>query len=110
MVEMDHRICTEIRLVPTPGHTPGHVSVVIESEGHSAVITGDMTHHPCQMAEPEWYTPFDSDRQAAARTRRAMFDDWATQNRLVIGTHFARPTAGRVERDNGTYRMIPPPA
>jgi len=43
LVEMDHRVSPEIRLRPTPGHTPGHVSVVIESEGQSAVITGDIT-------------------------------------------------------------------
>jgi glyoxylase-like metal-dependent hydrolase (beta-lactamase superfamily II) len=47
LVEMNHRISDEIRLTPTPGHTPGHVSVLIESNGERAMITGDMLHHPC---------------------------------------------------------------
>ena len=52
LVELDHAISPEIRLTPSIGHTPGHVSVLIESEGERAAITGDMTHHPAQMAGP----------------------------------------------------------
>ncbi|HWA62547.1 MAG TPA: MBL fold metallo-hydrolase [Caulobacteraceae bacterium] len=105
LVDMDHRISPEVRLTPTTGHTPGHVSVVIESEGQKAVITGDMTHHPCQMAHPEWATGFDSDAPAAAATRRRMFAEWADEPILVIGTHYAAPTAGRVRRDGDVFRF-----
>jgi glyoxylase-like metal-dependent hydrolase (beta-lactamase superfamily II) len=105
LVEMDHVISKEIRLIPTPGHTPGHVSVLIESEGQRAVITGDMTHHPCQMGHPEWSPPFDTDRQASARMRRHMFEQWADTPLLVIGTHYAGPTAGRVVREGQTFRF-----
>jgi glyoxylase-like metal-dependent hydrolase (beta-lactamase superfamily II) len=105
LVEMDHRISPEIRLVPTPGHTPGHVSVMIESEGQSAVITGDMTHHPCQMGHPDWSPPFDSDGQASAVLRRRMFAEWADKSILVIGTHYAAPTAGYIRRDGEAFRF-----
>jgi glyoxylase-like metal-dependent hydrolase (beta-lactamase superfamily II) len=105
LVEMDHRLSPEVRLRPTPGHTPGHVSVVIESEGQSAVITGDISHHPAQMAHPEWATSFDSDVQAAATTRAALFAEWADQPILVIGTHYAAPTAGHIKRDGAAFRF-----
>lgn len=105
LVEMDHRISAEVRLRPTPGHTPGHVSVMIESEGQSAVITGDIAHHPCQMAHPEWATSLDSDTQAATATRVKLFAEWADQPILVIGTHYAAPTAGRVKRDGAAFRF-----
>jgi glyoxylase-like metal-dependent hydrolase (beta-lactamase superfamily II) len=105
LVEMDHVISPEVRLIPTAGHTPGHVSVVIESEGQSAVITGDMTHHPCQLAHPEWSPPFDSDGQASAALRARMFGEWADESVLVIGTHFAGPTAGRITRDGAVFRF-----
>lgn len=104
-VEMDHVISPEVRLVPTPGHTPGHVSVRIESGGETALITGDMVHHPCQMAHPEWSPPFDSDPQASAVMRRQVFDGAADQPILVIGTHFAAPTAGHVRRDGAAFRF-----
>ena len=90
---------------PTPGHTPGHVSVAIESQGERALITGDFTHHPCQMAHPEWSPAFDVDPQAAAVLRRRMFADVADQPVLVIGTHFAAPTAGHVKRDGDAFRF-----
>ncbi len=105
LVEMDHRISPEIRLTPTPGHTPGHVSVMIESEGQTAVITGDMTHHPCQMAHPNWSPPFDSDPKAAASMRARLFAEWADKPILVIGTHYAAPTAGHVKRDGAAFRF-----
>lgn len=104
-VEMDHRLTPEVRLTPTTGHTPGHVSVMIESQGETAVITGDMTHHPCQMAHPEWSPPFDSDPKAAATTRARMFAEWADKPILVIGTHYAAPTAGHVRRDGAAFRF-----
>lgn len=104
-VELDHRISNEIRLIPTTGHTPGHVSVLIESKGESAVITGDMMHHPCQIAHPEWSPGFDSDKEASRATRKAMVKDWADQPILVIGTHFATPTAGHIKRDGASYRF-----
>jgi glyoxylase-like metal-dependent hydrolase (beta-lactamase superfamily II) len=105
LVEMDHRLSGEIRLKPTPGHTPGHVSVVIESRGEMAVISGDAIHHPCQMAHPHWSPPFDSDPVASVVTRRALLEEVADRPILFIGTHFAAPTAGRVRRDGEVYRL-----
>jgi glyoxylase-like metal-dependent hydrolase (beta-lactamase superfamily II) len=105
MVEMDHRISPEVRLMPTTGHTPGHVSVVIESRGETAIITGDMMHHPAQIGRPHWCPSFDSDKDAAHATRLAMLKDWADKPILVIGTHFAAPTAGHILRDGDTFRF-----
>ena len=105
LVEMDHQVSREIRLVPSPGHTPGHVCVAIESEGQRAVITGDMTHHPCQLAHPDWSPAFDSDPEGAARVRARLFGEWADAPTLVIGTHYAAPTAGRVRRDGDAFRF-----
>lgn len=104
-VALDHRLSDEVRLVPTTGHTPGHVSVVIESHGQVAAITGDMSHHPCQMAHPDWSPAFDTDPQAAARTRARMFGEWADGDVLVIGTHYATPTAGRIRREGTAFRF-----
>jgi glyoxylase-like metal-dependent hydrolase (beta-lactamase superfamily II) len=105
LVETDHRICDEVRLEPTPGHTPGHVSVRIESRGEAAVITGDLMHHPSQIAHPEWCAVVDSDQQQALATRRDFLERFADSPTLVIGTHFAGPTAGRVVRDGDVYRL-----
>ena len=105
LVETDHRISDELSLIPTVGHTPGHVSVRIVSRGEEALITGDFMHHPCQIAHPEWDTTADSDAAQGIRTRWQMFEQLAGRPVLVIGTHFAGATAGRIVRDGATFRL-----
>lgn len=105
LVDTDHKLSDEVRLEPTPGHTPGHVSVRISSRGEEAVITGDLMHHPCQMARPDWHSAFDYDRDAARGTRKQFLERYVDRPVLVIGTHFATPTAGHVVRDGDAYRL-----
>lgn len=106
LVEPDHPLCPEVGLVPSFGHTPGHVSVRIASEGEEAFITGDIAHHPCQLARPHWNSLADMDPPAAEATRRRVFGGLAGRKVLVIGTHFAGPTAGRVVRDGDAFRLM----
>jgi len=96
LVESNHRLSPEIRLIPTIGHTPGHVSVKLESGNRNALITGDFMHHPCQIAHPGWTVTFDEDPQAAAECRQKLLDELADSDTLVIGTHFSAPTAGKI--------------
>ena len=105
LVETNHKISDEISLIPTVGHTPGHVSVMIKSNGEEAMITGDFIHHPCQFAHPEWSSSFDTDPVQSAQTRREIFDKYADTPTLIIGTHFATPTAGHLKRDGDAYRL-----
>lgn len=94
LVEVDHRISDSIRLEHTPGHTPGHVALRISSQGSEALITGDLAHHPVQWAEPDWGAHPDSDMAQSAATRRRLIAEHADGATLIIGTHFAPPTAG----------------
>jgi glyoxylase-like metal-dependent hydrolase (beta-lactamase superfamily II) len=94
LVETDHRITDEVVLEPTPGHTPGHVSVRIASRGAEAVITGDLMHHPVQCCDPSLGSRFDWDPGLARRTRLAFLQHHAARGTLVLGTHFAPPTGG----------------
>jgi glyoxylase-like metal-dependent hydrolase (beta-lactamase superfamily II) len=105
LVETNHRICDEVCLVPTVGHTPGHCSVSIKSGGHEALITGDFVHHPCQMAMPAWAATVDYDSEQSTRTRREVFGRLANTSTLVIGTHFAGPTAGHIKTDGDAFRL-----
>lgn len=89
-------ITTGVSLVPTPGHSPGHCSVLIESRGERALITGDLIHHPCQVAHPEWGSPADTDGSMALATRQRVLK-WARETAAsLVGTHFAAPAAGRI--------------
>jgi glyoxylase-like metal-dependent hydrolase (beta-lactamase superfamily II) len=108
-VETDHEITAEVRLIPTPGHTPGHVSVSIASRGQKAVIAGDVVHHPIQIADPGICSNFDTDRAHAEVTRRAFIEGHGGKDVLVLGTHFARPSGGRIVRDGQAWLFAQSP-
>ena len=105
LVESTHQVNDEIVLEPTPGHTPGHVSIHITSRDEEAIITGDMIHHPCQIKHPNWSSTADVDASQSAETRGQFLARYADRPVLVIGTHFAGPTAGKIVRDGDTYRL-----
>lgn len=100
-------IAPGIRLLPTPGHTPGHIAVELSSRGESALITGDSIHHPVQMAHPTLGSCVDIAPELAATTRNTLLASVADTPTLLLGSHFAPPTAGHVRRENGTYRLAP---
>ena len=106
LVAADHSLAPEVSLMATPGHTPGHVSVRIASRGERAVITGDLLHHPVQFMRPDWNNPSDHDGAVAVRTRTAFCAAMADAKVLVIGSHFATPTAGWVEASGSAYRFV----
>lgn len=105
LVESNCEVTDEISLFPTPGHTPGHVSVKIDSRGEEAVITGDIFHHPCQMTHEDWCATADLDESRALATRSKFLRQFADRPVLVLGTHFAGPTAGRIVSDKDAFRL-----
>ena len=104
-VEREAEVVPGVQLTNTPGHTPGHVSVLIHSKGHSAIITGDCIHHPCQMSRTDWCSSADSDQSVGRSTREQLLAGLTEIDTLVIGTHFATPTAGYVRslKDGGYW-------
>lgn len=106
LVGVDHRISDNVWFESTPGHTPGHISLVIESAGERAIITGDMVHSPLQIDDPELAAVVDTDQVMSRASRKAAFARWAESGALVIGTHFADPSAGRmVNLGDGKFRL-----
>jgi glyoxylase-like metal-dependent hydrolase (beta-lactamase superfamily II) len=103
LVADDARLCDEITLIPTPGHSPGHMSIHIRSDGEHALLTGDVAHHPCQMAHLEWSSTADSDPVQSVVTRRELFSRFADTPTLVIGGHF---NAGRIRREGDAFKFI----
>jgi glyoxylase-like metal-dependent hydrolase (beta-lactamase superfamily II) len=104
-VGTDYQLTGEVSLFPTPGHTPGHVSVLIRSRGEEAVITGDLMHHPIQLADPSRQANFDMDKAQAALTRREFVARFANSKVRIIGSHFCDPTSGWIERHGSGWKL-----
>ena len=107
LVESDHLIDRWLRLEPTPGHTPGHVSIRLRTNAGEAVFSGDLMHRAVQVAEPQWSSRFCYDPKRAALTRRAFVERHADTGVLVLAAHFPRP--GYIVRADGNYRFLPGP-
>jgi len=98
LVDTSHRVCEEIWLEPSPGHTPGHCSVRISSMEQDAVITGDMIHHPLQMGEPDLCSGFCYDNAQAKVTRRRFLERYCDGRTVVLGSHFPGPVGGLIRK------------
>jgi len=102
----DYHLTDEVSLFPTPGHTPGHVSVLIRSRDQEAVITGDLMHHPIQLIDPGREANFDMDKSQGAQTRQAFVDRFGGTSVLVIGSHFCDPTGGWIVRHGSGWKLV----
>lgn len=103
LVDDGHQIDDEVCVLGTPGHTPGHCSVMLGER--AGVITGDMVHHPVQFIDPTIWSKADSDAKQAIATREAHFARWCEDRTVVLGTHFADPTALRLSPYGSGYRL-----
>ena len=104
-IDPDFQLTDEVSLIPTPGHTPGHVSVLIRSAGQQAIITGDMMHHPIQLAVPATHGRFDMDAERGAQTRVDFVNRYTDTPTLIIGSHFSDPSAGHIIRDGESWQL-----
>jgi glyoxylase-like metal-dependent hydrolase (beta-lactamase superfamily II) len=94
---------SEVRLEPAAGHTPGNVTIALRGGGREALLSGDVIHHPIQLALPWLDVAADHDGLLAAKTRHALLERCADTDILVLTGHFPDPTAGRVRRAGGAY-------
>lgn len=97
-------IVSGLRVIATPGHTQGHISLELAGGSESLVILGDALIHPViSFAHPEWRPAADHQPDVAAATRKALLDRLATDKSRVIGYHLPFPGVGRVERKGSSY-------
>lgn len=104
-VETDHRIDPAVCLEPSPGHTTGHVSIRIDSNGERGVAIGDMIHHPIQAIHPDWNSRVCDLPEQAIETRKAFLGRCAEDGAWVLPAHF---DPCRVKRDGSAFRFAFP--
>lgn len=91
LVDGAYRVNETISIEPLPGHTPGHYGVHLLSRGSRAVFTGDMLHHPIQVAEHDWTSNACEDPAQSAATRWAFIERHADTGDLIVPAHFPEP-------------------
>jgi glyoxylase-like metal-dependent hydrolase (beta-lactamase superfamily II) len=102
----EREVVPGIIAVPTPGHTPGHVSFIVASGSAKVLIQGDVSGNPWLFVQnPGWHSSFDMDAQMAEATRRRVYDMAAVERMPIIGYHFPFPAVGYVAKDGNGYRF-----
>lgn len=96
-----------VLLLDTPGHTPGHVSVMLKSGSEQLLIGADALTHPLvSFAKPDWRWGSDMDADMAIATRKRTLDMLATDKVALLGYHLPWPGIGRVEKADAAYRFV----
>lgn len=102
LIASETEITGEISTFPTPGHSPGHMSIRIRSEGEEAVLLGDVAHHPVQFEHLGWSSTFDSDPAGSAKMREELFGKLAGTKTRVFGGHF---DPGYIVKEGKAFRL-----
>jgi glyoxylase-like metal-dependent hydrolase (beta-lactamase superfamily II) len=103
LIASDAQLMDEVSVIPTPGHSPGHMSIRIHSEGEEAILLGDVAHHPVQFEQLGWSSTFDSDPAASAKMREELFGKLAGTKVRVFGGHF---DPGYIVREGKAFRLM----
>jgi len=104
----DMELVRGIRSLATHGHTPGHTSYVVESQGQTLIVMGDLVlMGALQFAYPSLDSSFDADGKAAAKQRLRVFNMATDSNYWVAGGHLSFPGVGHIRAGNGRYFWVP---
>jgi glyoxylase-like metal-dependent hydrolase (beta-lactamase superfamily II) len=98
LVEDGQSITREISVMATPGHTPGHASLVVQAGDERVIILGDIMHSVAQVSHPEWICGFDVDPIAAQKTRERMLQELEKPATVAGTSHFSNTVFGRLTR------------
>jgi glyoxylase-like metal-dependent hydrolase (beta-lactamase superfamily II) len=104
-VAREKTIVKGIKVVPTPGHTPFHQSVLIESAGERAFYLGDLVPTHAHLPLP-WIMGYDVEPLVTLETKRRILKQALEEHWLVIFEHDASVPWGRVENDGKAYRLV----
>ena len=110
LVDGDHAISPSLVTLHTPGHTPGHMTVVVASQGQHAYVVGDAFLTPIDVAEPDWVTAWDWMPTPVRETRRMLISRIQPSNALVAASHLPGNGLGHFVMSEGrrTWRGLAP--
>ncbi|MQA19768.1 MBL fold metallo-hydrolase [Rugamonas rivuli] len=97
-----------IRAVASYGHTPGHISYMVESKGKKLLVVGDLIHAGAvQFEHPEVTIGFDTDPKTAAYARKQAFTAVAKEGALIGAAHLPFPGLGHLRSAGQAYQWVP---
>lgn len=106
LIDGEYPITDEITILPTPGHTEGHASVVLASGGETAIYVGDMAQAVVQLERTAWVSSFDVLPLVSMETKKAIVERAIDERALVISVHAPFPGLGRIVRESNFRKWV----
>ena len=108
LIDREREIVPGVLVIPAPGHTPGHLALLLASEGQKLLNIADAAVHPLHLEHPEWENGFDLTPQQAVATRRELLERAVAEDMHLMAFHFPFPGVGRVAvRPAGGWEWTP---
>jgi glyoxylase-like metal-dependent hydrolase (beta-lactamase superfamily II) len=108
LIDRETEIVPGVHVIPAPGHTPGHLALLLASDGEHLLNLGDAAVHPLHLEYPGWHNGFDQAPEQAVRTRRSLVDRAARDHMHLMAFHFPFPSVGRLApRSHGGWEWLP---
>lgn len=107
LIDGEYEIIPGVHFLPTPGHTQDHASIVISSQGETAIYTGDLVHHAVQMERPAWIAAFDTLPLVSLETKKRLAERAIKERALLICVHNTFPGVGRLTETDGRRAFVP---
>ena len=101
LLDEETSLTPSVTAIETPGHTPGHMSLIVSSQGEQACLTGDAIVHPAQVTCPDWAPRMDADKDVSTATRNRLLARLEAEGMALIGCHFPSPGYGQIVRLKG---------
>jgi glyoxylase-like metal-dependent hydrolase (beta-lactamase superfamily II) len=98
LITDENEILPGIQAIAAPGHTFGHMALMISSKGERLLCLGDLALHPIHLERVQWCAPVDFSPEQLVRTRRRIFGRAADEKALVVAFHFPFPGLGHITR------------
>ncbi len=107
LIDHEEEIVPGLQAIAAPGHTPGHMALVISSAGEQSLCISDTVLHPVHVERPEWYAVVDLDPSQVENTRRRILSRAATEKALVLAFHFPFPGLGHIVQKEEGWQWQP---
>jgi glyoxylase-like metal-dependent hydrolase (beta-lactamase superfamily II) len=107
LVQRETELLPGVELLAAPGHSTGHMAVMLSSEGERLLCIADAAVHPIHVEHPDWYMTFDLSPGEALKSRHHLFRKASVERSLVFGPHFAFPGLGHISDRGGYWQWSP---
>jgi glyoxylase-like metal-dependent hydrolase (beta-lactamase superfamily II) len=104
LIDHEEEIVPGLNILPTPGHTPGHIALTVSSKNEKMIYISDAVLHPIHVEYPDLHSIFDISPSELINTRKRLFKRAMEEKALILASHFPFPGIGHIVKKNSRWK------